>query len=122
MKDKLKKRYRRHRRVRAKIFGTAKRPRFSVFRSHRHIYGQLIDDEKGRTLISASDSEIKTKAEKTKKELSGKTGKAYQVGRLVAEKASEKKIKKVVFDRSGYQYHGRIKAMAEGTREGGLEF
>jgi len=115
----LKKRYRRHKRVRAKIFGTAKRPRLCIFRSAKHIYAQLIDDEKGKTLAAASDSGIKRTKLKTKKT---KADKAKEVGKLIAEKAKTKKIEKVVFDRGGYQYHGRVKALAEGAREGGLKF
>jgi large subunit ribosomal protein L18 len=136
---KQQKRYRRHKRVRAKIFGTTQRPRLCVFRSAKHIYGQLIDDEKGKTLVSASDLELKKsakrKAQSAKQQLKtknlkkkeqlvkkGKVALAYEVGKLIAEKALEKKIKKVVFDRAGYKYHGRVKALAEGAREGGLEF
>jgi len=126
---KQEKRYRRHKRVRAKIFGTARRPRLCVFRSAKHIYAQLIDDEKGLTLAAASDREIKkpkikNKKLKTKiqKPLTRKVGVAYQVGKLIAEKTLKKKIEKVVFDRGGYQYQGRIKALAEGAREGGLRF
>ncbi|OGZ35340.1 MAG: 50S ribosomal protein L18 [Candidatus Portnoybacteria bacterium RIFCSPLOWO2_01_FULL_43_11] len=116
MRNKQKKRHRRHKRIRAKTFGTAKRPRFSVFRSNRHIYGQLIDDDKGRTLISVNDLEIKKKSE------TGKIKTAYETGQLIAKKALEKGIKEVVFDRGGYKYHGRVKAAAEGAREGGLDF
>lgn len=124
MQNKRQKRYKRHRRVRAKIFGTAKRPRFSIFRSNQHIYGQLIDDEKGHTLVSANDLDIKNKSEKKKAEdkLSGKIKTAYQIGQLVAKKALEQKINKVVFDRGGYKYHGRVRAIADGARKGGLEF
>lgn len=129
MLGKQQKRHRRHRRVKAKIFGTAKRPRLCVFRSAKHIYVQLIDDEKGKTLLIASDSETK-KTKTTKKEKSrknekppvGKTAKAHEVGKLIAKKALEKKIKEVVFDRGGYKYHGRVKAVAGGAREGGLKF
>jgi large subunit ribosomal protein L18 len=126
-KTKQEKRYRRHRRVRAKIKGTAKVPRLCVFRSNKHIYAQLIDDEKGKTLISASDLDIKTqtknkKTEKTQKPLSGKEAVAYRVGQILAQKALEKKFEKVVFDRGGYKYHGRVKALAEGARENGLKF
>jgi len=110
MLEKQKKRYKRHKRVRAKIFGTKEVPRLCVFRSAKHIYCQLIDDEKGRTLFAASDLELK------------KSKTAYEVGKLIAKKALEKKIKKVVFDRGGYKYHGRVKALAEGAREGGLKF
>lgn len=105
----------RHKRIRAKIIGTSARPRLSVFRSHRHIYGQLIDDEKAKTLLSVSDKEIKN-GKAAKKEI------AKDVGKLLAQKAQEKKIKEIVFDRGGYKFHGRIKAVAEGAREGGLKF
>ena len=134
MLEKRKKRYRRHKRVRAKVFGTSKVPRFCVFRSAKHIYVQLIDDEKGKTLVAASDLELKKsevkgkklkkKEEKTKeekKQLSRKAVVAYQVGKLIAEKALKKKVKKAIFDRGGYKYHGRVKTVAEGVREGGLK-
>lgn len=120
-------RHRRHKRVRAKIRGTGKIPRLCVFRSNKHIYGQLIDDEKGKTLIAASDLEIKSSSKKQK--TANKTVVAHEVGELLAKKAIDlpagrqgKKIEKVVFDRGGYKYHGRIKALAEGAREGGLKF
>ncbi len=115
MLEKQQKRHRRHKRVRAKIFGTVKVPRLCVFRSANHIYAQLIDDEKGKTLLSASDLEIKKRKEK-------KAALAVEVGRLIAKKAIEKKINKVIFDRGGYKYHGRVKALAGGAREGGLLF
>jgi len=115
MLEKQQKRYRRHRRVRAKIKGTAKVPRLCVFRSSKNIYAQVIDDEKGKTLASASDLEIKKKKDK-------KAVLATKVGNLIAKKAIEKKINKVVFDRGGYKYHGRVKALAEGARDGGLKF
>ncbi len=115
MLEKQIKRYRRHRRIRAKVKGTEGIPRLCVFRSAKHIYAQLIDDEKGRTLFSASDVELKG-------EKKSKTEKAYQVGKLIAKKSLEKKIEKVVFDRAGYKYHGRVKALAKGAREGGLKF
>lgn len=115
----VKKRYIRHKRVRAKIFGTKERPRLSVFRSAKHIYCQLIDDEKGKTLLSSSDLELKLKSQSKRK---SKLLIAYEVGKLIAEKALKKKIEKVVFDRGGYKYHGRIKALAEGAREAGLKF
>ncbi len=108
-------RLQRHKRVRAKISGTAKKPRLCVFRSAKYVYAQLIDDEKGKTLVAASDQKIK-KGKKTKRDL------AREVGKAIAQKALEKKIEKVVFDRSSYQYHGRIKEVAEGAREGGLKF
>lgn len=112
--NKKTKRIIRHRRVRAKIKGTASIPRICVFRSNRHIYCQLIDDEKNKTIIIASDIEVKSKGKKS--EVAGK------VGELLAKKAQDKKIEKAVFDRSGYQYHGRIKALADGARKGGLKF
>lgn len=115
IKVKHEKRHRRHKRVRAKIFGTAKVPRLCVFRSAKHIYSQLIDDEKGHVIVSANDLELK----KSKK---NKIDKAREVGKLIAQKAQEKKIGKVVFDRGGYKFHGRVKVLAEGAREGGLKF
>ena len=115
IKIKHEKRHRRHKRIRAKIFGTAKRPRLCVFKSAKHIYAQLIDDEKGYTIISADDLELK-KSKKTK------IDKAKEMGKLLAKEALTKKIEKVVFDRGGYPYHGRVKALAEGAREGGLKF
>ena len=112
-------RKRRHLRVRKKVFGTPERPRLSVFRSNKHIYAQIIDDTKGHTLVAAStlDKEIRDKIQKTwTKEA------AREVGRLIGKRALEKNIKKVVFDRGGYKYHGRVKELAEGAREAGLEF
>jgi large subunit ribosomal protein L18 len=125
--SKKEKRYRRHKRVRGEIFGTIERPRLCVFRSAKHIYCQLINDEKGQTLASASDLELKkskAKGQKTKNkdQRTGKVFVAYEVGKLIAKKAKEKKIEKVVFDRGGYIYHGRVKALAEGAREEGLKF
>lgn len=122
MKIELKreKRYRRHKRVRARISGTSKVPRLCVFRSANHIYAQLIDDEKSRVIASATDRELgsqKSKGEKTRK-----VSLAFEVGTLIAKKAIEKKIEKAVFDRAGYKYHGRVKAVAEGARDGGLKF
>ncbi len=112
-------RRRRHIRVRAKVEGTTSRPRLCVSRSLNHIYAQVIDDSKGHTLVSAStlDPELKeTLAGKAK------TGKAELVGSLVAKRALAKGIKEVVFDRGGYKYHGRGKAMAESARQAGLKF
>jgi large subunit ribosomal protein L18 len=125
MLEKQEKRKRRHKKLRAKIFGTHSKPRLSVFRSAKHIYAQLIDDEKRKTLVGASDLEIKkskSKAQKEESKMSGKTAKAFELGKLIAKKALEKKIENVVFDRGGYRYHGRIKAVADGAREGGLKF
>jgi len=106
---------RRHRRIRAKISGTAERPRISVFRSNKHVYAQLIDDNARVTIAAASDAEVK-KSGGTPIET------AREVGKLLAKRAGEKTIKKALFDRSGYKYHGNVKAIADGAREGGLEF
>lgn len=114
VKQKRIKRERRHKRVKVKLTGTLDRPRISVFKANRHIYGQIIDDVKGQTLAAASSMELKSKGKK--QDL------ALEVGKLLASKALEKKIKLVVFDRGGFKYHGRIKAMADGLRQGGLEF
>ena len=112
-------RLRRKRRIRKKVLGTGERPRLSVFRSARHIYVQVIDDEQGRTLVEAS-----TKAKELTEELSGlkKKDRAKKVGALVARKCLDKGIEKVVFDRNGYVYHGRVAALADGAREAGLKF
>lgn len=101
--------------IRSRVRGTAERPRLSVFRSNKQIYAQLIDDSKGNTLV-ASSSKIVAGDAKTKIEL------AYAVGKELAEKAQQAGINKVVFDRNGYLYHGRVKSLADGAREGGLEF
>ena len=114
--DKNAQRLKRHTRVRGKISGTPERPRLSVFRSNANIYAQIIDDVNGVTLASASTLE---------KEFDGATGNAEaakKVGKPVAERAKDKGIDTVVFDRGGYLYHGRVAALAEGAREGGLEF
>jgi large subunit ribosomal protein L18 len=102
-----------HSRIRAKLSGTAERPRLNVYRSLNHIYAQVIDDQTGTTLVSASSIKLKT---------GGNIASAKEIGKAVAEKAVEKGIKKVVFDRGGYLYHGRIKALADAAREAGLEF
>jgi large subunit ribosomal protein L18 len=109
----------RHRRVRQKVTGTISRPRLCVFRSLNHVHAQLIDDSMGQTLVSMStlDSQVRGKADGM-----GKSKKAEMVGTLLAERALDKGIKKVVFDRGGYKYHGRIKALAEAARKAGLEF
>ncbi|MCX6713367.1 MAG: 50S ribosomal protein L18 [Candidatus Vogelbacteria bacterium] len=112
------KRIQRHHKVRVKAIGTAAKPRLCVFRSNKHIYGQLIDDLKGETLASADDSKIKA----DKKGDFAKVADAKAVGFDLAAKAKDLKIKKVVFDRGGYIFTGRVKALAEGAREGGLEF
>ncbi|MDI6728260.1 MAG: 50S ribosomal protein L18 [Thermodesulfovibrionales bacterium] len=112
-------RERRHARIRKKVFGTAERPRLSVFRSLNHIYAQIIDDTTGHTIVSASTLDKEFKEEKGHK---GNVAMAKKVGQLLALKASKSGIKSVVFDRGGYKYHGCIKALAEAAREGGLEF
>jgi large subunit ribosomal protein L18 len=112
-------RIRRKKRIRAKISGTAERPRMTVFRSSKHIYVQVIDDVTGVTLASASDV-----IPALREELNGKkkAEKAFRVGQIVASACKEKGIDSVVFDRNGFVYHGRIKAVADGARDGGLEF
>ncbi len=143
--SRLEKRHRRHKRIRTKISGTAKVPRLYVFRSNKHIYTQLINDEKGSVLVSARDQELKGSRTRTPKESlrlptgqassvrgrqktkiekarAGKVAIAYEIGKLIAERALKKKIEKVVFDRGGFDYHGRVEALAEGAREGGLKF
>ncbi|PJE51370.1 MAG: 50S ribosomal protein L18 [Candidatus Yanofskybacteria bacterium CG10_big_fil_rev_8_21_14_0_10_36_16] len=109
------KRLRRHGRVRSKINGTAKIPRVSVFRSNKHLFVQIIDDDKRKTLLS-------NKIASDKKTKGGKTELASAIGEELAKKAKEAKINEVVFDRAGYKYHGRVKALAEGLRKGGLKF
>ncbi|RKY04953.1 50S ribosomal protein L18 [Candidatus Poribacteria bacterium] len=118
-KEKRLARIRRHKRVRKKVSGTPERPRLCVFRSLRHIYAQIIDDEHGVTLAAAStlSPEIRDKIK-----TGGNIEAAKLVGQLIAKKALEKGIKKVVFDRGGYKYHGRVKALADAAREAGLEF
>ncbi|MCC6799255.1 MAG: 50S ribosomal protein L18 [Anaerolineae bacterium] len=112
-------RKRRHARVRARISGTAERPRLNVFRSLGHIYAQVIDDTRGHTLASAStiDRDLRDQVEGK-----GKSEAAKLVGQLVAQRAQQAGIKTVIFDRGGYRYHGRVKALADGAREAGLEF
>ena len=105
-----------HQRIRRKLRGTAERPRLAVFRSVAHIYAQVIDDAEGKTLVSASS------VDKGAKTNGGNVAAAKTIGKTVAERAQEKGIKRVVFDRGGYQYHGRVKALAEAARAAGLEF
>jgi large subunit ribosomal protein L18 len=112
-------RKRRHLRVRKKVRGTAQRPRLAVYRSLSHIYAQVIDDDAGHTLAAASDIEATTKAQLNGKH---KTDIAKLVGQLLAERAKERGVNEVVFDRAGYRYHGRVKALADGARESGLTF
>ncbi len=107
-------REKRRKRVRRKVVGTAERPRLSVYRSNLHIYAQLVDDDAGRTIATVSSLKVATTGKKTEK--------AAEVGKQVAVVAKDKGITRVVFDRGGYKYHGRVKAVADGAREGGLEF
>ncbi|WP_041725765.1 50S ribosomal protein L18 [Caldicellulosiruptor acetigenus] len=109
----------RHKRIRKKVFGTSERPRLCVYKSLKYIYAQIIDDEKGHTLVAASslEPEIKSRLLSTKS-----IEAAEYVGKVIAERAKEKGITKVVFDRGGYPYHGRVKALAEAARQAGLEF
>ncbi len=107
-----------HSRIRRKMSGTAERPRLNVYRSLNHIYTQLIDDASGTTIASASSMGTKSDEKKT----GGNVAAAAEVGKMIAERAKEKGITKIVFDRGGYLYHGRIKALADAAREGGLEF
>jgi large subunit ribosomal protein L18 len=109
----------RHARVRKKVSGTAERPRLAVYRSNRHIYVQLIDDRAAATLASASDAEIDGSADEGGGR--GKTRRAKAVGRLIADRAKDAGIDRVVFDRGGRRFHGRVAAVAEGAREGGLQ-
>ena len=104
-----------HSRIRAKLSGTSGRPRLNVYRSLNHIYAQVIDDQKGETIVSASTLALKSKT-------GGNVAAAKEIGKTIAERAKEKGIKRVVFDRGGFLYHGRIKALADAAREGGLEF
>lgn len=131
-KSKKDKRLKRHLRIRSKISGTNKIPRLHVFRSHKHIYAQLIDDEKGKTILSVSDFDLPKSLSKDKS-IDKKLGKlelknfrkvliAYKVGELVAKKSLDKKITKIVFDKGGHKYHGRVEALAQGARDGGLKF
>mgnify|MGYP006273162949 CR=1 FL=1 len=122
MKKNVSPRKKRHRRVRKKVYGTAERPRLNVFRSKKHIYAQAVDDIKGVTLVSASSlhQDLPSVSDDEGDSANRKVAKA--VGRLIAEKLKSSQIEDVVFDRGGYLYHGRVKALAEGAREGGLRF
>jgi large subunit ribosomal protein L18 len=120
--EKKKIRSRIHTRIRRKLSGTAARPRLAVFRSEAHIYAQVIDDVAGATVVSASTVDKVGKGDKGGKPKGGNVAAAKAIGKLVAERAKEKGIKSVVFDRGGYQYHGRVKALADAAREAGLEF
>lgn len=114
MNTKQVKRANSHRKIRMKIAGTTTKPRLFVFRSANHMYVQLIDDSSGKVLVSISDMKMKSKGKKVEK--------ALEIGKLIAKEALAKKIENVVFDRGGFVFHGRIKAVADGAREGGLKF
>ncbi len=116
MSIKAKKRIRRHKKIRMTLHGTQDRPRLFVFRSNQHIYVQLVDDDKNKILMSASDKELSSKKEIKKLDV------AKKVGELIAKKAKEAKIESIIFDRGGNVFHGRIKSLADGAREGGLKF
>lgn len=116
-KTREERRYRRHLRVRRKVAGTAGRPRLVVYRSNKSIYAQLVDDDRGVTLLGVCD-----RSEGIVVEGAGKVGRSKAAGKLLAEKARAAGVTRVVFDRGGYRYHGRVRAVAEGAREGGLEF
>jgi len=107
-----------HTRIRKKLQGTAERPRLNVYRSMNHIYAQVIDDLNGKTLVSASSAEGKKESRRT----GGNVAAAKQIGKSIAERAKAKGVTKVVFDRGGYLYHGRVKALADAAREAGLRF
>jgi large subunit ribosomal protein L18 len=109
-----------HKRIREKMLGTAERPRLNIYRSLNHIYAQVIDDMDGKTLVSASSNEGKKNAKS--KGAGGNLAAAKSVGKTIAERARQKGIEKVVFDRGGYIYHGRVKALADAAREAGLQF
>ena len=110
-------RRRRHLRIKARIFGTGEKPRLCVYRSLNHIYGRLIDDEQKKTILSVSDLDLSKKNSQA-----AKTDISREVGKLIAVEALKRKIQAVIFDRGGYKYHGRVKALAEGAREAGLKF
>src|SRR5262249_42675684 len=115
-------RKKRHRSIRKRIEGTPDRPRLAVFRTARHIYAQIIDDLQQKTLAATSDVGLEAKSDGEGESKGGKKARAKQVGAAIAKKCLEKGIDKVVFDRAGYQYHGRVSALADGAREAGLKF
>ena len=115
-KDKVRRRV--HQRIRQRMSGSAERPRLNVYRSLNHIYAQVIDDSTGKTIASASTVQGHTGSKKT----GGNVARAKEIGKTIAQRAQEKGVKRVVFDRGGYLYHGRIKALADAAREAGLEF
>ncbi|HOK34392.1 MAG TPA: 50S ribosomal protein L18 [Fervidobacterium sp.] len=118
--DRKRLRLMRHKRLRKRISGTPERPRLSVYRSEKHIYAQIIDDTKGETLVAASTVEKELREKLNQKTWNVQAAK--EVGKIIAERATAKGIKEIVFDRGGYKYHGRIKALADSARESGLKF
>ena len=122
IKKSTKTRLKRKKRIRKKIIGTSERPRLTVFKSAKHIYAQVIDDTKGVTLVCATSLESVVKDDPDRASAKGKIPTAKYIGKLVAERALEKGIKRVVFDRNGFLYHGRVKAVSDGAREAGLDF
>ncbi len=122
VQEKSQARHKRKKRIRKKLTGTPERPRMSVFRSAKHIYAQIIDDTKGQTLVAASSVEPAVKEHPDAVSAKGKIPVSVIVGKLTAERALKKGLKKVVFDRNGFLYHGRIKAVSDGAREAGLDF
>jgi large subunit ribosomal protein L18 len=119
-KNKVENRRRVKTHIRLKISGTPERPRLTIFRSLKHVYAQIVDDQSGKTLVAVSDISKEVKGQM--KDVKGQKNLAKQVGAMAAKKAIEKNIKEVVFDRNGYVFHGVVKAMADGAREGGLKF
>jgi len=115
MNAKRVKRLKRHLKIRKRVVGSENRPRLTVFRSNKYIYAQLVDDQSAKTIIASTDKG-------KEKKLDNRMVSAKSLGQIIAKKAQDKKIKEIVFDRGGYKYHGRIKAVAEGLREGGLKF
>lgn len=125
IKQKRRKLIQRKQRVRAKIKGTRRTPRLSVYRSLKHVYAQIIDDSKGETVLTVSDHELKKEVlEKARKEVKGSSQViiAFALGKVIAQRAQRRGINRVVFDRGGRAYHGRVRALAEGARKGGLKF
>ncbi len=121
VRDRIRRRIRRKRNIRKKIFGTREKPRLSIFRSSKYIYSQIIDDAEGKTLVSVNDRD-ETIKKFLSPEKTGKTGRSFAAGKALARLSLDKGIETISFDRCGYLYHGRIKAFADGAREGGLKF
>jgi large subunit ribosomal protein L18 len=122
--ERVARRRRRHAHVRKKVRGTAERPRLVIFRSLRHVEGQLVDDDRGVTLLGVSTraTAVRQAIADSGEEATGKTGESYSAGKMLAERAREAGVEQIVFDRGGYRYHGRVQAFADGARAGGLRF